>query len=182
VGHPNWGIQQPAAAHFGGRVVVLMNGGSFSTTCEFLATLHNHGGAVFVGEETAGGYYGDTSGAEASLALPHSKLILPVHLVGYYLAIGGATQAAHGIRPDYPVEYSIEDILAGRDRAMEVALRLEPMGAAFPLFGPAEQAHCVLFQDQGAHFIADGDLFEVRHPAVRREQRVIRTEQHLPLQ
>lgn len=124
VGHPNWGTQQPAAPHFGGKVVVLMNGGSFSTTCEFLATLHNRGGAAFVGEETAGGYYGNASGAEASLVLPNSKLILPVQLVGYYLAIEGDAQGAHGIRPDYPVEYSIDDVLAGRDRAMEMALRV----------------------------------------------------------
>ena len=124
VGHPNWGIQQPAAPHFGGKVVALMNGGSFSTTCEFLAMLHSHGGAAFVGEETAGGYYGNTSGAEASLALPNSKLIMPVQLVGYYMAIDGDAQGAHGIRPGYPVEYSIEDILTGRDRAMDVALRL----------------------------------------------------------
>ncbi len=124
VGHPNWGIQQPAAPHFGGKLIVLMNGGSFSTTCEFLATLHHRGGAVFVGEETAGGYYGNTSGASASVRLPASKLTLPVQLVGYYLAIDGADQGNRGVRPDQPVEYSIEDILAGRDREMEIALRL----------------------------------------------------------
>jgi Peptidase family S41 len=66
IGHPNWGVQQPASPHFGGQVVVLMNGGSFSTTCEFLATLHSHGGAIFVGEETGGGYYGNTSGPTPS--------------------------------------------------------------------------------------------------------------------
>ena len=124
VGHPNWGMQQPAAPHFAGKTVVLMNGGSFSTTCEFLSTLHSHGGAVFVGEETAGGYYGNTSGADVSLLLPNSKLTLPVQLVGYYLAIEGNTQGARGIRPDYPVTYTIEDVLSGRDRAMETALRL----------------------------------------------------------
>jgi len=124
VGHPNWGTHLPSAPHFGGRVVVLMNGGSFSTTCEFLSTLHNHGGATFVGEETAGGYYGNTSGAAASLVLPNSKLILPIPLVGYHLAIEGNAMGAHGIRPDYHVEYRIDDVLAGRDRAMEMALRL----------------------------------------------------------
>jgi C-terminal processing protease CtpA/Prc len=124
VGHPNWGMQQPAAPHFGGKVVVLMNGGSFSTTCEFLSTLHHQGGATFVGEETAGGYYGNTSGAAASMVLPNSKLILPVQLVGYYLAIEGDALGAHGIRPDHHVEHSIDDVLAGRDRAMEMALRL----------------------------------------------------------
>ena len=125
VGHPNWGTQQPATPHFGGKTVVLMNGGSFSTTCEFLSMLHERGGAAFVGEETGGGYYGNTSGADASLVLPNSKLILPLPLVGYYMAIEGATQGTHGIRPDYPVSYTIEDILAARDRGMETALRLQ---------------------------------------------------------
>ena len=31
--HPNWGIQQPSQPYFAGRVLALMNGGSFSTTC-----------------------------------------------------------------------------------------------------------------------------------------------------
>ena len=44
VGHPNWGMQQPVGpALRAENVFVLMNGGSFSTTCEFLSTLHNHG-------------------------------------------------------------------------------------------------------------------------------------------
>jgi uncharacterized protein (TIGR03435 family) len=124
VGHPNWGTQQPAVPHFGGKLVVLMNGGSFSTTCEFLATLHNRGGATFIGQETAGGYYGNTSGASATLRLPASKMNLPVQLVGYYMAIEGAGQGSHGIRPDHTVEYSIGDILAGHDLEMEMALRL----------------------------------------------------------
>jgi uncharacterized protein (TIGR03435 family) len=124
-GHPNWGIQQPGLPRFGGKVLVLMNGGSFSTSCEFLSRLHAHGGATFIGEETGGGYYGNTSGATAKLVLPHSKLVLPVPMVGYYMAIEGTQQGAHGIRPDFPVEYSIEDVLSGRDKAMEIALRLK---------------------------------------------------------
>jgi uncharacterized protein (TIGR03435 family) len=117
-------IQQTAAPHFVGKVVALMNGGNFSTACEFLATLHNHGGATFVGEETAGGYYGDRSWPEAQVSLPNSKLTVSVPLVGHYLAIDGDAQGAHGVRPDYPVEDSVGDILAGQDRGMETALRL----------------------------------------------------------
>ena len=123
-GHPNWGEQQPALPHFDGKLVVLMNGGSFSTTCEFLTMLHSIGRATFVGEETAGAYYGNTSGAVVPLVLPNSKLTLHVPLVGYYMAVDGKAQGNHGIRPDYPVESSIEDILSGRDRAMELALTL----------------------------------------------------------
>jgi uncharacterized protein (TIGR03435 family) len=122
--NPNWGIQQPATPHFGGKVLVLMNGGSFSTTCEFLSMLHARGGATFIGEETGGGYYGNTSGITAKVVFPNSKLVLPVPLVGYYMAIDGTQQGTHGIPPDYPVEYSMDDVLAGRDKAMEVAVRL----------------------------------------------------------
>jgi len=51
-----------------------------------------------------------------------------VQLVGYYLEIEGSAQGAHGIRPDHTVAYSIEDIVSGRDKAMEVALRLAGTG------------------------------------------------------
>ena len=89
VGHPNWGQQQPTEPLFAGKVFALMNGGSFSTTCEFLSTLHHHRRATFIGEEAAGGYYGNTSGMDVPVTLPHSKLVPPVNLVGYYLAIDG---------------------------------------------------------------------------------------------
>ena len=61
--HPNLGIQQPSQPNFSGQVVVLMNGGSFSTTCEFLSNLHDRKRAIFVGEEAGGGYFGNSAAA-----------------------------------------------------------------------------------------------------------------------
>lgn len=122
--HPNWGIQQPGKPYFAGPVFALMNGGSFSTTCEFLSTLHHHRRAVFIGEEAAGGYYGNTSGPGALLVLPNSKLRLPVRLMTYYMAIPGTQYGNRSIPPDHPVTYSIEELLAGKDKEMEVAMRL----------------------------------------------------------
>lgn len=52
------GIQQPSEPHSSGKVLVLMNGGSFSTTCEFRSNLPYRKRATFVGEEAGGGYYG----------------------------------------------------------------------------------------------------------------------------
>ena len=57
-------------------------GGSFSTTCEFLSTLHHHHRATFIGEETGGGYYGNTSGMSLPLVLPNSKIVMPMQLTG----------------------------------------------------------------------------------------------------
>jgi len=122
--HPNWGTQQPGRPHFAGKVFVLMNGGSFSTTCEFLSTLHHHHRAVFIGEEAAGGYYGNTSGPGALLVAPNSKLRLPVRLMTYYLAIPGTEYGNRSIPADHKVNYSIDELLAGKDKEMDLAFRL----------------------------------------------------------
>jgi hypothetical protein len=124
VKHPNWGLQQPLTPHFAGRVYALMNGGSFSTSCEFLSMLHFHKRATFIGEEAAGGYYGCTAGWTATLTLPYSKLVLPIGLVTYYQAVSGYKYPDRGVMPDYPVAHTIADLLAGRDRDMELAISL----------------------------------------------------------
>lgn len=122
--HPNLGMQQPSTPAFVGKVLILMNGDSFSTTAEFLSLAHFHKRATFIGEESGGGYYGNTSGAVPALTLPNTKVIVYVPLVSYHLAVSGNPDAAHGVRPDYPVRYTIEELLAGRDKELELALGL----------------------------------------------------------
>ncbi|HEV2689633.1 MAG TPA: S41 family peptidase [Bryobacteraceae bacterium] len=121
--HPNWGLQQPRAPHFAGRVLVLMNGGSFSTTCEFLSNLHYRKRATFIGQEAAGGYYGNSSGAMAAVMLPNSKVMVRVPLMTYYLAVKGA-DPKRSILPDYDVAPTIQDLLSGNDTVMAKALDL----------------------------------------------------------
>lgn len=127
VKHPNWGLQQPSQPHFAGRVLALMNGGSFSTTCEFLSSLHYRKRATFIGQEAGGGYYGNTSGRMPLLILPNSKLQLRVPLQTYYLAVKGA-DPRRSILPDVPVKETIADLLAGRDPVMANALELARAG------------------------------------------------------
>jgi C-terminal processing protease CtpA/Prc len=125
VGHPNWGKQQPREPVFTGNVIALINGGSFSTTSEFLSQLHNHHRAIFVGEESGGGYYGNTSGPDAQVVLPNSKLVVQIPLLTYYMAVRGFRGAeSHGIVPDYSAIPSVADLIAGRDPAMDKALEL----------------------------------------------------------
>ena len=40
VKHPNWGLQQPSKPTFTGKLYILINGNSFSTTSEFLSHAH----------------------------------------------------------------------------------------------------------------------------------------------
>jgi hypothetical protein len=121
--HPNLGIQQPSQPHFFGKVLVLLNGGSFSTTCEFLSNLHYRKRAIFVGEEAGGGYYGNTSGRAVLVILPNSKVGVRIPLRTYYLAVKDGNPN-RSILPDYEVKPAINDILSGNDIIMARAIEL----------------------------------------------------------
>jgi peptidase S41-like protein len=124
VGHPNWGIKQPTLPTFKGKVYILINGGSFSTTSEFLSQAHFHQRATFIGQESAGGYYGNSSGMVPQVVLPNTKVSVRVPLVTYYMAVSGYKAASHGVVPDFNVDYTIAELLAGTDKEMDVALKL----------------------------------------------------------
>jgi C-terminal processing protease CtpA/Prc len=124
VKHPNWGLQQPSKPTFAGKVYILINGNSFSTTSEFLSHVHARKRATFIGEESGGGYYGNTSGPAAFLVLPNTKLQAYVPLMTYYMAVRDYKAASHGVVPDHPIRYTIDELLAGKDKELELALEL----------------------------------------------------------
>jgi hypothetical protein len=122
--HPNWGLQHPLPERFGGRVYVLINGGSFSTTCEALSILHYNKRATFIGEESGGGYYGNSSHFMPRVTLPNSGIILHLPLVTYHMAVSGYPFNDRGLIPDHQVTYSIQELLAGEDKELHLALGL----------------------------------------------------------
>jgi hypothetical protein len=122
VKHPNWGMQQPSKPTFAGKVYILINGNSFSTTSEFLSHVHARTRATFIGEESGGGYYGNTSGPGAMLVLPNTKLQAYVPLMTYYMAVRDYKAVSHGVVPDYPVSYTIDELLEGKDKELALAL------------------------------------------------------------
>jgi hypothetical protein len=124
VNRPNLGMQQPSKPHFDGQVLILIDGGSFSTSAEFAAICHSHQRATFIGEESSGAYYGDDSGITPTLVLPNTKLRIDVPLIAYYTAVNGARKRNRGILPDCPVRHTIQDELEGRDQGMEIASKL----------------------------------------------------------
>jgi hypothetical protein len=124
VNHPNLGLQQPSKPTFKGKTFILINCGCFSTTAEFLSQAHYHKRATFIGEESGGGYYGNNSGVVPSVTLPNTRLIVYVPLVTYYMAVSGYKAAAHGVLPDHPIHYTIEELLAGTDKELALALEL----------------------------------------------------------
>jgi hypothetical protein len=108
-----------------GDLYVLVNGNSFSVTTEFSARVHADRRAVFIGQETGGGYRTNSSGMFTIVQLPNSKIDLGVPMFGFQMAnVPAEIQHGQGIVPNYIVVPTIEDILNKRDRVMEYTLQL----------------------------------------------------------
>jgi hypothetical protein len=60
--------------HFNGDVYILTGGNSFSATTLFAGQLKGQKNVTLVGEETGGGYYGNTGGIIPDVTLPNTKL------------------------------------------------------------------------------------------------------------
>jgi hypothetical protein len=112
---------KPAPQHvFLGRVYVLINGMSISTTGLFCNSLRKHRGAVFVGQ--AGGFTtGGTYGQVLPFRLKHSGI------TGYMSTIRFVSdkEVVRDTLPFYPDIYVIEtihDIISKRDAALERTL------------------------------------------------------------
>jgi hypothetical protein len=114
--------QRPAGTPFTGKVAVLIDGGTFSTAADVAAQLRSLRRATFIGEETAGGYEGNTSGLNASIVLPNSKLRLRIMMYDYWNAVKPPAVRGRGTIPDHVVLRRVSDVLRGVDPAMERAL------------------------------------------------------------
>lgn len=121
VQHPNIGKQMPLLPTFTGNIYVLINGGCFSTTSEFLSLLHFHTKAVFIGEESGGGYYGNSSGPTPDLKLPNTQVRVEIPLMKYVMAVRDYQYADRGLMPNHTIIPTIKDKLENRDLELDFA-------------------------------------------------------------
>lgn len=107
-------IMHPKAENFGGKLYVLINGGSFSAPCILSSNLKGSKRATFVGEETGGAYNGTVAGRMAVYWLPHSKLKLRIGLMTIRPKSQTETDG-NGILPDVEIKPAKEDLFEQKD-------------------------------------------------------------------
>lgn len=122
--HPNLGVQRPNPLNFKGDCYFLINGRSFSSAAELCAVAKSNGRGKFIGEETGGGYYGNTSGEQLKLALSNTGITVIVPLIKYTLAVKQMAYKDRGVMPDYPLVPSIQQVLAHDDIQLNLAIKL----------------------------------------------------------
>jgi C-terminal processing protease CtpA/Prc len=106
---------QPHTKNFGGKVFILINGLSFSTTAEFCAIAKSNERAIFIGEETGGGYYGNTSGQTMKIELPNSRVQVIIPKLKYVNQVRASKYSDRGIIPDYQVSTDVQNYVNGMD-------------------------------------------------------------------
>lgn len=118
----NYQMIQPYSFTFKGKVYVLIDGGSCSSSSLLAANLKNLKNVTLVGEETGGSKNILTAGVQKSVTLPHSQLLLKYGNSPAYF--GDLSHIdGRGVMPDVPVTYQIDDFLAGKDLELDWVLK-----------------------------------------------------------
>ncbi len=122
--HKGLSVWKPQENRFTGQLYVLTDGWSFSTCADVATVLHHNQWATFLGEETGGGYDGNTSGNSRTLSLSNSGIRVNLPMWKYTTANIGHTFPGQGVIPDYPVVQSLNEFLSGEDAVLNKAIDL----------------------------------------------------------
>lgn len=108
---------------FAGKLYVLVNGASFSATGEVAGILKDRQRGIFIGEETGGSDWQNTSGRMPMLYLPNSGVRIRMPIIAFALNVENSDDA-QGVIPEYTFSNSIEDEIQQRDAVMEFTFSL----------------------------------------------------------
>jgi hypothetical protein len=110
-----------AADHFEGNLYTLINGNCFSSTGHLCALMKYYHFGKFIGSETDGTYTCNDN--SEIIFLNNTGIQLRIARNSFSVAVKGIPRFK-GISPDFPVETTLEDNIAGRDSAKSFALGL----------------------------------------------------------
>jgi len=100
--------------HFNGQVYILTGGNSFSATSLFAGAVKGQHNVTLVGEETGGGYYGNTAWMIPDVTLPNTKVRF--RLPRFRLVVDkNREKNGKGVPPDVPALPNADAIGKGLD-------------------------------------------------------------------
>ncbi len=109
--------------HFDGNLYVLTNGQTFSASSLFCNAIKGQQGITLIGEETGGGWHGNSGIMIPDITLPNTKLRvrLPLFKLVQYNHI---PKTGTGVIPDVYVPTSYDALLKSMDKKMEVVMEM----------------------------------------------------------
>lgn len=100
--------------HYNKKLIVLINGGSFSASSLVAAYLKGNPRVIFIGEETGGAIEGCNAGVTPYYTLPNTKLRVRIPAFRVMNDVQ-KNLSGHGVYPDLKTEYNLQDIFLKKD-------------------------------------------------------------------
>lgn len=108
---------------FGGKTYVIIGPYTYSGGSEFSNMIYSNDIATFVGQETGGGYYGNTSGYSRELILPNSKIGIDIPALQFMMNVKPKLPFGSGVIPDYKVIPTFEQFKSGENASLKYILK-----------------------------------------------------------
>ena len=107
---------------FSGKTYVIISPVTYSGSSEFSNMMYTQDLATFVGQETGGGYLGNTSGYGNELVLPHSKIKVSIPSLQFVMNVKPTLSFGRGVIPQYEVIPTFEEYINGENAPLKYIL------------------------------------------------------------
>ncbi|MDF3027558.1 MAG: peptidase [Fluviicola sp.] len=121
--NPVW---TPKPNAYSGKIYLLVSPFVASAGSLFASLVKSDDESIVIGQETLGGYYGHTGHIPVTYKLPKTGLLLTFSIVDLEQDVQKLSDQKYGdgIKPDYPVEQSIEEYFQSVDTVLEFAKKM----------------------------------------------------------
>ena len=109
---------------FKGKVYVIIGPETYSGGSEFSNMMYTQDLATFVGQETGGGYYGNTSGYSEELVLPNSKIQIDIPALQFVMNVEPTLPFGRGVIPHHEVIPTFEEYANGDNASIEYIMNI----------------------------------------------------------
>ncbi|MEL6971712.1 MAG: S41 family peptidase [Bacteroidota bacterium] len=124
-GHGLMAYKREPKHKFEGELFVIISPITYSGGSEFSNMVYTQTEAIFIGEETGGGFYGNTSGYGFELELPHSGITVDLPALQFVMDVEGLP-FGRGVIPHYQAIPDIQTYLKGPEAILNFILELYP--------------------------------------------------------
>jgi len=117
---------------FSGKTYVIISPFTYSGGSEFSNMMYTQDVATFVGQETGGGYLGNTSGYGKELVLPNSKIKVSIPALQFIMNVKPTLPFGRGVIPHYEVIPTFREHINGENAPLKYILEQLEMENSLP--------------------------------------------------
>lgn len=122
IGHGLRAYKKEPKNKFEGKIYVVIGPVTYSGGSEFSNMMYTNNLATFVGQETGGGYLGNTSGYSKELVLPNSKIRIYIPTLKFEMNVKPKLPIGRGVIPHHEVVPTFEQYITGENASLKYIL------------------------------------------------------------